>query len=515
MESTSKSIVKNSLVLYVRQIVIFILGLFTTRLTLQILGVVDFGLFSVVAGVTSLLNILSGSLVLGIQRYMLIDVKNDNIPQLNKIYISSINICVLSSLFVLIAGFFVGYSFVFPYLVIPVERYNAALFIFLITLVNSMLGVLNISNTALITAYEDIGLLAILNSIEALLKFFSVIVLFYISWDKLVFYGVFLMISQMVLLCIFVVVTKVKYKYVKYKFCFDSSLMKELFCFSFWIGISKLSVTGLMQGTNILLNMFFGPIMNSANAVAVQANNGIKSFCYNFLYASNLPIIKYYASGEVERLNKLLFSVCKMAFFSVYILTLPFIINVEFVLKMWLGNVPLHANSFFVILALYAYLDIFMFPLDSAAHSTGNIKKYSLYVAFFSCLVLPITFIAYMMGAMAEIVYIIAIILSLGCLIVRVSILSTLLDFNKNEFYINIILRLFIVSMLTLLLPLIFHYFASSNTINTIVSFFVCYITASFIIFKYGLNIEERILAKSVVASFIHKIHRIIYIKNS
>lgn len=501
MKSAPKTIVKNTLILYVRQIIILAIGLFTTRLTLQVLGVVDFGLFAAIAGITSFLNIMTGSLSFGIQRYMLIEVERNDMAQLNKVYASSVHLCFSFSFILLFFGFIIGKWLIFPYLTIPPERLHVAYIVFMITLVNCVFGILNISNNSLIIAYEDISIIALLNSLDAVFKLLSVIFLFYIDWDKLVLYAVLLMLSQTVLRLLYIIVCKIKYKKIRYHFFYDKGLMKDLFKFSFWIGISKLSLTGLMQGTNILLNIFFGPLMNSAYAVATQAHNGIKSFCYNFLFASNLPLIKYYASGEVERMNKLLYSVCKMAFFMVFLLSLPFVINVDYILKIWLGNVPRHASSFFILLIIYACLDVFMYPLDSAAQATGRIKKYSMIISVITFLTLPLAYISYKMGAHAEVVFIFAILLSLVSMIIRVTILSSLLKFNPMSFYLKVFIRTMIVALIALLLPLAFLQLTETNILNTIVSFVLSYITVALLIIKLGLNQEERFIAKEMIIS--------------
>lgn len=507
MQTTSQRILKNTMILYVRQIFIIIIGLITTRLSLKVLGVVDFGLFAAILSLTTIMHALFGSLAMGVQRYMLIEVEKNDLIQLNKVYNSSVNICLLFSAIILFIGGTLGIWLISSHLTIPSGRLADAQIAYIICLVNCVFGILNISNNSLIIANENIGLMAYVNSLDAFLKFLSVIILFYIKWDKLIMYAILLLISQIILRFIYIFICRKCFDKIRYRFIVDKTLMRELLKFSSCVGISRFSLSGLMQGTNILLNIFFGPIMNSAYAVASQAHNGIKSFCYNFLFASNLPIIKYYASGEIKKMNKLLFSVCKMAFFMVFLLSLPFVFNVNFILKIWLGNVPQHANSFLILLIIYACLDVFMYPLDSAAQSTGKIMKYSIMISIMTILALPLAAIAYWMGTVAEVVFVIAILLSFISMVVRISILSGMLGFDQSDFYLNVFFKIFIVSISTLLFPLVYYYISEVNVLTIIIGFVLSYVTSFFIIYKFGLNIEERLLAKNLVLSLVHRLY--------
>lgn len=501
--SSNKRIFKNTLLLYTRQLITLGFSLYTSRLTLKVLGVTDFGIFAAVGGITALLSILTNSMSSSTQRFMTFELGVDNHERLNKVYITSFQIHLILSLIIFIIGESAGIWFINHKLTIPVERLNIAANVFQLTLLISLLSIINIPNQAAIIAHEDMGAFAAFSISDAVLKFFAVILLFHITCDKLLGYSVFLFIIQLINQTALIIYCRIKYIEVRLKYIWDKTLIKEMFSLAGWNIISNISVVGFIQGVNILLNIFFGPALNAAYTVAMQAYSGIRSFTSSFQLASNPQIIKTYSKGELERMHSLIISVCKMSFFLIFFLSLPFVLNANAILKIWLGNnVPDHASAFFVLLLIYAYFDVFAYPLDVAAQATGKVRKYNTLVSFATLGILPISYFLYLKGAIPEIIYVVAIFMSLVGLAVRIILLNKLIHLQRMSIFKDVIIISFVVGIASIIIPwLSSHYF--SNTIyNLFLSFLITFLSSGTAIYFIGLNKNE----KKILIEYSYKI---------
>lgn len=498
----NKRLAKNTLLLYVRQFFVLALGLYTSRLTLQVLGESDFGVYATVGGMTSLLTILTTSLSSGTQRFITFGLGVGNLEKLNRIYITSVNIHVFLSLILILAGETVGTWFIFEKMSVPEDRLWIAFWIFQISLLNSVVTLINVPNNAEIVAHEDMGTFAVITIFDAILKFLAVIGLFYITYDRLLLYAVALFFIQFAQRTVCMWYCKRKYVEVNYHFIFDKVLLKSMLKIAGWMSLSNLSVTGFIQGVNILINVFFGPIMNAAYAVAMQAYSGLRSFCSSFQLAANPQIVKLYATGEIERMQSLLCSVCKLSFYLVFIISLPFLINADFVLTLWLGIVPAHASSFFILLLIYSYIDVLAYPIDISIQATGEVRSFCLCVSFGILTILPLAYFAYILGAVAETVYIIAIIMSWVLLVVRIFFLRKLINLKIKLFLSEVVSKIIPVFIFACIVPSIHHIVVESNIINTVVSFIICIVSTLFVIFTIGLNTKEKELLKQITRKY-------------
>ena len=505
MALNSRKILKNTLILYVRQIFVLAIGLFTTRLTLQVLGVSDFGVYAAVAGFTTLLSLITNTLSNGAQRFLTYELGRGDKEQLNKVYITSINIQILISIILLLIGETFGTWFVFNQMTLPTERLMTAFCVFQIALLNSIVSLVNSPNGAVIIAHEEMQIIAIATMLESILRLVSVIALFLRSWDKLIIYALALFGIQCLKRLIFIRYCRLHYEETKYKFIWDRELFKSMLHISGWIGLSSLAVTGFIQGINILLNIFFGPIVNAAYSVSMQAYSGVRAFCSNFQIASNPQIVKLYSSGDLLNMQRLLYRVCKMSFFLVFTLSLPFVINAEYVIEIWLGKVPEHSASFLILLFIYAYIDVFAYPLDVAAQATGNVRNYSVFLSIGVLGTLPIAYVAYSLGAVPESIYYIAIVLSWCCLFIRLIFLKQLIRIKPIDFCKEVLVRIIITALLAAIVPLMCLILLDSNIMSVVFSFFITYLTAVPIVMRIGLDREERQFVVARIASIKQK----------
>lgn len=498
MQSSSERIVKNTMLLYMRQLFTLAIGLYTTRLTLQLLGVSDFGIYAAVGGVTWLLNILSSVFTLGSQRFLTVELAKQDFKQMNHVYIACTNLQFLFSGLLILIGETIGIWFFYTQMTIPEDRINVAFWVYQISLLANVFTMLNVPNEAVVASRENFGFVALMSVVVSVLKLFSVVVLFFLSWDKLILYAFTLFLIQFVNRTINARYCKAHYPETHYRFIWDTSVMKGMLKISFWYGLYGLATTGFLHGVTILLNLFFGPAINAAYAVAVQIYSGFRMFCSHFQSASNAQIIKFYTIGEIGQMTKLLSSICKISFFLIFALSLPFVFNAEYVLRLWLGNVPDHAVAFFVLLTIFAYTDVFMLPLDRACLATGKVKNYYIVVSVILLLILPISYLFFRLGTIPESICVIAIILSWIGLVVRIFLLSKLISLNKTQFCKKVILKSIYVMLISLVFPLLYRYCFDSNMYTVIISFILIYIVTSAFVYMLGLDENERLLVKKV-----------------
>lgn len=505
MNSDSKRIAKNTGLLYVRQLLTLGLSLYTSRLTLQVLGETDFGIYATVAGFTALLSTLTTSLASGTQRFITFELGRGDKDKLNRVYCTAINIHVILAIILVLIGETLGVWFIFNKMTVPPERLMIAFWVFQLTLFNTVLAIINTPNNAEIVAHEDMGTWAFVSIIDAVLRCLCVASLFLIHWDKLLIYAVYLFCIQFLIRSLCVAWCKHKYSEVSYHLIWDKPLLRSMISVTGWTGLNNLAVTGFIQGVNLLLNVFFGPALNAAYTVAMQAYSGIRQFCSSFQLASNPQIVKLYSTGELEKMHSLIISVCKLSFFLIFALALPFIMNAHFVLNLWLKEVPAHTEFFFLLLLVYSFVDVLAYPLDVAAQATGKLKRYSILVSIAILSTLVIAYIAFRLNAIPETVYVIAIIVSWLCLFIRLACLNKLISLSSIVFLQKVICRIIPVAAFALVIPLSLKMYYEETVVWTIFLFVVSFASALLSIYFVGLNATEKKVLRQSFANVYKK----------
>ena len=500
--SDNRRIVKNTMLLYVRQIFTLCLSLYTSRLTLQVLGASDFGIYAAVGGLTALLSVLTSSMSTSTQRFITFELGRHDYERLNRVFNTSVQIHTFLALILLLFAETIGVWFLYNHLTIPQERIQTAFWVFQISTFSCIFSLLNVPNMASIIAHEDMGTFALFSIVDAILKLISVALLFVITWDKLFVYALCLLLIQMLNQSASFIFCRVKYSEIRFRFLVDKSLIRQMFGLAGWNVFSNLATMGFIQGVNILINMFFGPVMNAAYTVAMQAYSGLRSFCSSFQLASNPQIVKLYSSGEIEKMHQLLIVVCKMSFFLIFFLSLPFLINANYILSLWLVDVPEHSVSFFILLLIYAYFDVLAYPLGIAAQATGKLKNYNLLTSLVTLLILPFTYIGYSLGWFVESVYIIAIVMSLVGLPIRLWCLRNLIGISIRNFLL-LIIQIFIIGLVASFVPLLLHFLLQETFLYFIVNFVITLISCGLSIFFLGLSVSERLQIKRYIYKII------------
>lgn len=399
INSKSKRIAKNTLFLYFRQFLTMAVAIYTSRIVLQALGVVDYGVYNVVGGMVAMFSFLNSSLAQATQRFIAFGIEKDDIEKQKDTFSMLLNVHVLIAILLFILCETIGLWLFYNKLVIPSDRIEAAFWVMQCSIATLMISVTQVPYNASIFGHERMNAYAYISIFEVLLKLGVVIMLQYLFSDKLLAYGIMMMAAQFIVAMIYRVYCLQKFNNCKYCLYWSRSVFKQIFSFSSWSLIGNLAYTMNSQGMNFLINIFFGPIYNAARGIAVAVEAAISSFVTNFLSASIPQIIKSYAAGDLDYCLKLNYKSSKFGFFLFMLISLPLISIMNTVLSLWLVEVPTYANIFCVLSLFYVQANTMGGTLQNVVQATGNIRIFQIYNGTLKLLPLPIVYVLYKCGA--------------------------------------------------------------------------------------------------------------------
>ncbi|SDE87362.1 Na+-driven multidrug efflux pump [Epilithonimonas hungarica] len=447
--SNNKTIAKNSLFLYFRMFLIMGVGLYTSRLVLQALGVIDYGIYGLVGGIVSTFAFLNSAMASATQRYLSFDIGKNNTERLQKTFNSTLNIHILIALIILIFAETLGLWFLNFNLKIPAGRIVAANWVYQFSIFAFILEIIQVPYNALLFAREHMNVYAYISILEAILKLIIVFLLLKTDTDKLILYSLLTFCVVFVIRLIYKIYCKKHFKESRYKFYFDKAYYKELMSYSGWNLFGNIANVARGQGSNILLNMFFGPIANTAYSLAIMVQGIIGSFVGNFQVAINPQITKSYAKGELATSLNLIYKSSKFSFFAMFIIAVPFLYNINYIMHLWLKTVPPYTIEFLKLTLIYSLVETISNPLMVGAQATGKIKWYQIIIGSFIFLTLPITAIVFYYSSNPINVYWVLIIISLFALLFRISFLKRMLKLDVAIYVREVILPIIFVSAIT------------------------------------------------------------------
>ena len=396
--SNTSRIAKNTLLLYFRQILIMLVSLYTVRIVLNVLGAEDYGIYNVTAGVVTMFGFLSGAMATASQRYFAFDLGKQDYEHLKTTFSVTFQIYVLLAVIIVVLAETVGLWFVMNKLVIPPERMTAAIWIYQAAVVSFLLTLITTPYMASIIAHENMNIYAYVSIVEAVFKLAIVFLLQVLSFDKLVLYGLLLMGVSLINTTIYRVYCKKHYSECKFQFVKDKALFKELVSYSGFDLYGNMSVMLRTQGVNVLLNMFFGPVMNAAAGIASMVQNAVMNLSNNIITASRPQIIKAYAAKEIDSMLNLLYETQKFAFILISFLTIPIIVERNFILGQWLKDVPTCTSVICIYVLAFNIFANQSNILAGVIHATGKIYRLSFINGTLYLLVIPISYISFKFG---------------------------------------------------------------------------------------------------------------------
>lgn len=393
MTQNYKRIAKNTLFLYFRMLIIMAVSFYTVRVVLDTLGVTDFGIYNLVASFVAIMVFLNGTLTSGTQRFLTFEIGKNDVVKLKQTFSTAMLIHMALALFILLLGETIGLWFLYEKMNIPIDRFYAAFWAYQFAIFSTMITIIQVPYNALIIAHERMHIFAYISILEAGLKLFIVYLLLLSSYDKLITYAILMFFVSVFIAFIYRTYVIKNYKESHFEFSFDKDIVKSMMHFSGWNIFGTLGSLLSTQGINIILNIFFGPVAVAARAISMQVSGGLSQFVNGFQQAVTPQITKLYASNQIEEMNKLLYQNAKYAFLLLWFLALPVLMQTEYILNLWLVEVPENTVLFCQIIILHALIMSLNRPYVMAIHATGNMKQTNVTAGVILILVLPVSYV--------------------------------------------------------------------------------------------------------------------------
>lgn len=504
--SNNKRIAKNTILLYIRMFFIMAVTLYTSRVVLNTLGVVDFGIYNVVGGVVAMMGVLNGAMSVSTQRYLTFELGRGDAVRLKQVFSVCLTIFFLLSIIVILLAETVGLWFLHNKMVIPAERMSAADWVYQYSIIACILSLVVNPFNATIIAHERMNVYAYVSILEVLLKLGVVYLLLIIPTDRLSTYGFLILLSQVVVTATYIVYCLKHFPESRYKFYWEKPLFTELVNYSGWNLFG--SVSGLVkgQGLNILLNMFFNPAVNAARAIAYQINAAITQFFTNFYTAVRPQITKYYAHGDMDEMTKLVFRSSKLSFYLIMLVSMPIIIETPYIVNLWLGQLPEYVVPFTRLIIAISAIDSMASPLMTAAHATGRIRLYQSSVGTMTILNIPVSYFFLRYGCSPLSVFYISLFISIVCLFMRLWIVRRLMVFPVKEYIVKVFGSSLLVCTVALVIPLAVYMALDENIYTVLIVCLLCLVSSIATVYYVGLSVHEREFVTSIIRKkFLHK----------
>lgn len=391
ISSDNRRIAKNTLALYMRMGVTMLVSLFTSRVVLQTLGVQDFGIYNVVGGVVVLFSFLNAAMSSATQRFLNFELGRGNVAQVGRVFSMSMSVHFAIAGAVLLLAETLGLWFLNTQLNIPAGRMAAANWVYQFSVASTLLGIMLVPYNATIIAYERMTFYAWASIATTFLRLGIVYLLVIGNTDKLVLYAALTFAVGVLMQIVHVVYCRRAFpRTAIYRPFRDKKLFRELVSFSGWSLFGGVANMANSQGINMVMNIFCGVGVNAAMGIANQVNAAVYQFVGNFQTAFNPQIVKLYSAGERDAFIRLIFRASKFSYFLMLLLALPLMLNADFVLSVWLGDVPEYAADFARWTLAFMLVDALSGPLWMSVQATGKIRNYQLVVSAFIFANLPL-----------------------------------------------------------------------------------------------------------------------------
>jgi O-antigen/teichoic acid export membrane protein len=474
-------------------------SLYTSRVVLNTLGVDDFGIYNVVGGVVAMFSLLSGSLSAAVSRFLTFELgKGDNL-QLKKVFAISVEIHIVLAVSILLFAEFIGVWFLNTKMNISESRIVAANWVLQCSIFTFIINLISVPYNAAIIAHENMKAFAYISIVEVLLKLIIVYTLFFILFDKLIVYAILLLVVAIIIRIIYGVYCKRKFEECSIHLTYDKKLVKEIAGFAGWNFIGSSSVVLRDQGVNIVLNIFCGTLVNAARGISFQVNNAINGFATNFMTAINPQITKSYALGDYKYMMNLIQQGARLSFYLLFIISLPVLIETNQILTLWLKIVPEHTVAFVRLILIFAMLESISGTLITAMLATGRIRNYQIVVGGLQLLNFPVSYILLKNGLFPEITMVIAIVISMCCLIARLWMLKSMIHISIKRYIINVIINVVITSFIAASLPCLIMYVLEPSFLRFLLILFFSFFSSLVVIYFIGCSKNEQLFIKNKV----------------
>lgn len=501
--SDNKRVAKNAFILYLRMFFTMGVTIYTSRVVLNALGVEDYGIHNVAGGLISMFTFVNSAMNSTCQRFLNFAMGKGDQAYVRKVFSTSIQLQVFLSLIVIILAETIGLWFLKEKMVIPYERRDAAMWAYQFSIATSLAGFIFVPYTSVIIAREKMSVFAYLSIVTVTLRLIIAYLVKFSPWDKLKFYSVLLFVLALSIKLVYRWYCKRHYEEARYKNEIDKKLIGEMTGFAGWSFFGLFAGVSCSQGVNMVLNLFFGPVVNAARGVANQVQLAVKEFVGSFQSAINPQITKTYANAEIGRMHGLMFRSAKFSFFLLWIITLPILLETKYILTIWLKTVPDQAVIFTQLMLAISLLYALTNPCLIAAQATGKVKRYQLVSSMILILLLPVSYVLLKIGLPAHSVFIAQFFFELLTLIAQILMLRKLVKINIGVFLRKVVLPILLVLVITPLFPWFVRSLVREGFLRLLVVVFSSILSVGGIVFLIGFTKDERRFVKEIVVNLL------------
>lgn len=499
MDSDNKRIAKNTLALYFRMILTLGVALYTSRIILDALGINDFGLYGVVGGVVTLMGLFNVAMSASTQRFLNFQKGKRDAERLKRVFGTSLFIHALLAAGILLIAQTIGLWLLNTQLTIEASRLGAANWAYQFSILSFLVTSLCTPFIAAIIANERMSAFAYISIVDVLLKLAAAFVVQYFGADKLKLYSALILAVSLAVQLVYVLYCRRAFGECRTGPIKDKALFGQMLSFSGWTVTSHLSVILRTQGVNVLLNIFFGTVVNAAQGIAMQMSNAINGLSSSFTQAMNPQIVKSYAAGDLDRMRALVMNGCRFSFFLVLLFSLPVLVETEALLELWLREVPDYTVVFVRLLLVQVLIESFASIMGTAQGATGRVKVYHLTVSSLGLMNLPLSYALLRSGFEPYSVFCVALVLSLAIGLGRLIFLRKSIGLSVRGFAGGVLSRCLLVGLLSPLVPLYLQRLVPSTLPGSLAVCLACWLSVLAAVVTVGIRREERgyLLAKA------------------
>lgn len=444
----NKVIIKNSFILYFKLLVVSILGLFSSRFIIQALGSSDFGLYTVVGSIVFMMAFLNNIMVTTTYRFIAFELGKDDVASVNRVFNVSLVIHIVLAVLVLIVAETAGVYYIDHYLKVESNKLDDALFVFRLSVFSTIISILSVPYQGLLIAKEKFTISSIIEIIRSFLALGVVLLVLFYSGDKLRLYSVLIsLVSILPPVLFYLYARKLYSNVISWNFQAERSKYKEMGSFSGWIMFGAAASASEIQGSILLINIFFGTIINASYGIASQVNNMVKMFAQSLNQTVIPQITKSYSGGDTARTMDLVIFTSKYSFFLILFPSLPILLETDFLLKLWLGIVPIYTSFFVQLFVLNAVITTMNAGIPAIIQATGKIKYFQIILSCLALLGLPVSYLLFKLGYPPHALSVVYLVITVLDFIIVQFLLKRIINFNILDFFQKVYLKMFFVCL--------------------------------------------------------------------
>lgn len=501
-----KTIIKNTLFLYLRQIITLIVSFYSARVVLDVVGVDDYGIYTVVAGVVILVALVNNSMVEATQRFLTYELGKSDMARVAQTFCMCMTIHIAICLLVLLIGETIGLYYVVDYLVVPSGRENAAVWCYHISLLSVIFTIIRAPYTASIIAYEKMSFYAYISIIDVVLKLLVLFLIQLLDFDKLILYSVLILGTDLTITLLHKMYCQRMFTTCTYSLYMDVSYFKRLTSYLGWSLVGVSSTMGTQHIGNMIINRFVGVAFNAAYGTANRISSAVNVFLTNFQVAFRPQIIKLYAQNELDKMHSLMFQSALISFYLLFVLSAPVLVNIDYILGLWLVDVPPSTGDFCLWVFMCSFLDSLQAPFWMGIAATGKNRNYQLWQSSLYFLNIPITYYLLANGYQAYTIVLVRFIIGFIGSIIRTVHVNISINVPIWKYVKEVLFFAFSVSLVSV--PSM-CFFRDRLCVDSLCRLFIFYVISVFfiiiLIYTIGINKQYRQIINAYCISQYHK----------